>query len=412
MYRLAGSRVNPKTNGPHRASGLPGTGIYSITLKKIADGSETAVKMPAQARISHVKFSPDGSHLAFLQTKDDAIELWVADGMTGAAKAVVTGADRVNATTGDPCDWLKDNVTLVCELVPSGRGPAPAEPLVPSGPHVEENYGKAAPAPTYEDLLKTAYDDTLFDYYFTSQLTAINAATGAKTRDRQAGGLRQRHAGAGRPAPAGDEDQEAVLAHGADERLRAGRRDLDARGRRGEEDRGPAVARRHRRSPASRPGPRGYRWRADQPATLLWVEALDGGDLKNKVPFRDKVRLARRAVLRPAGRDRQNGMALRRHQLHRRRHRAADRERSRDAPHAQLDHGAGRGAAQGVGAQAGRRLRRSGHRRSRGATPARTPAAAVDAAAPAAARSSRTATSSTSPASARPRTAIARSSTS
>ena len=40
MLRLAGSRVNPKTNGPHRASGLPGTGIYSITLKKIADGAE------------------------------------------------------------------------------------------------------------------------------------------------------------------------------------------------------------------------------------------------------------------------------------------------------------------------------------------------------------------------------------
>ena len=37
------------------------------------------------------------------------------------------------------------------------------------------------------------------------------------------------------------------------------------------------------------PGPRGYQWRADQPATIVWVEALDGGDLKNKVPFRDKV---------------------------------------------------------------------------------------------------------------------------
>jgi len=36
-------------------------------------------------------------------------------------------------------------------------------------------------------------------------------------------------------------------------------------------------------------GPRGYRWRQDQPATVLWTEALDGGDLKNKVPFRDKV---------------------------------------------------------------------------------------------------------------------------
>ena len=38
-----------------------------------------------------------------------------------------------------------------------------------------------------------------------------------------------------------------------------------------------------------RTGPRDYRWRPDQPATLLWVEALDGGDLKNKVPFRDKL---------------------------------------------------------------------------------------------------------------------------
>ena len=36
-------------------------------------------------------------------------------------------------------------------------------------------------------------------------------------------------------------------------------------------------------------GPRGYRWRQDQPATALWTEALDGGDMKNKVPFRDKV---------------------------------------------------------------------------------------------------------------------------
>src|SRR6185295_6145888 len=61
MLRLAGSRVNPKTNGPHRASGLPGTGISSITMRKIADSTETNVTMPPQARVSHVKFSADGS---------------------------------------------------------------------------------------------------------------------------------------------------------------------------------------------------------------------------------------------------------------------------------------------------------------------------------------------------------------
>src|SRR5262249_8893032 len=37
------------------------------------------------------------------------------------------------------------------------------------------------------------------------------------------------------------------------------------------------------------PGPRSHHWRADQPATIVWVEALDGGDLKNTVPFRDRV---------------------------------------------------------------------------------------------------------------------------
>src|SRR6266852_2876048 len=149
MLRLAGERVNPKTTGPHRASGLPGTGIYSITLKKIAGGAETNVTMPPQARISHVNFSADGSRLAFLNTKSDAIELWIADTSTGSARAVVTGADRINATAGDPCDWLKDNVTMVCELVPAGRGQAPIEPAVPTGPTVHESYGKAAPAPTY-----------------------------------------------------------------------------------------------------------------------------------------------------------------------------------------------------------------------------------------------------------------------
>src|SRR4029077_18843745 len=144
MLRLAGLRVNPKTNGPHRASGLPGTGIYSITLKKIASGAEASVTLPPQARISHVKFSPDGSRLAFLNTKDSAIELWIADGATGAAKAVVSGADRINATAGDPCDWLRDNVTIVCELVPAGRGPAPPAAGAAGGGAAARRYGQAA----------------------------------------------------------------------------------------------------------------------------------------------------------------------------------------------------------------------------------------------------------------------------
>src|SRR5690349_15360637 len=140
--RLAGERVDPKNNGPHRTQG-----IYAITLKRIADGGETRVVVPAQANLSNIRFSPDGARLAFTNTKDDGIDLWVADTATGQSKRV-NGTDRLNAATGDPCDWLHDNVTLVCQIVPPGRGPAPAEPLVPAGPTVLESHGKAAPAPT------------------------------------------------------------------------------------------------------------------------------------------------------------------------------------------------------------------------------------------------------------------------
>ena len=62
-----------------------------------------------------------------------------------------------------------------------GSGPAHSEPTVPVGPNIQETSGKAAPAATYEDMIKTAHDEALFEYYFTSQLAAINATTGSKT---------------------------------------------------------------------------------------------------------------------------------------------------------------------------------------------------------------------------------------
>lgn len=40
---------------------------------------------------------------------------------------------------------------------------------------------------------------------------------------------------------------------------------------------------------ATRTGKRSMNWRADQPATLSFVEALDGGDPANAVEFRDEV---------------------------------------------------------------------------------------------------------------------------
>ena len=177
-------------------------------------------------------------------TKDDAIELWVADGVDRRREGGQRHRrDRINATTGDPCDWLKDNVTMVCELVPAGRGPAPAEPLVPAGPNVQENYGKAAPAPTYEDLLQTRARRR-------AVRLLLHEPAGGDQRRRPA----RRRRSASRRSSATSRRRRAVsfmlvtkikkpFSHlDADERLRAGRRDLDAHRRAREEDRRPAVA--------------------------------------------------------------------------------------------------------------------------------------------------------------------------
>jgi dipeptidyl aminopeptidase/acylaminoacyl peptidase len=282
VLRLAGARANPKTNGPQRT-----TNIFSITLRKIADGSEVKVTVPPQANLSNVHFSPDGLHLSFLNTRDSGIELWVAETATGRAK-MVSGTDRLNGTTGDPCDWLRDNATLICELVPAGRGPAPPAPAVPTGPNIQETSGKAAPAATYEDMIKTAHDEALFEYYFTSQLVAINTATGSKTL-------------IGRPAifesvtpsPSGEYLLVAKIKRPFSHLIPMGGFPEDAEiwTRRGEVSRKIADVPSREGVPLTgvQAGPRGYHWRQDQPATILWTEALDGGNLKNKVPFRDKI---------------------------------------------------------------------------------------------------------------------------
>lgn len=282
ILRLAGARVNPRNNGPQRAQE-----VYAVTLRKIADGSETKVTLPPGANISNVHFSPDGALLSFINRKDDRLELWIAEAATGKAR-LVSGTDRLNATTGDPCDWLRDNKTLICQFVPVGRGPAPAEPAVPTGPNIQETSGKAAPAATYEDMIKTAHDEALFEYYFTSQLASIEATTGRKSLIGKPAIF-----DSVTPSPSGDfvlvTKIERPFSHLIP--MNGFPQEIEVWSRTGQlAKKVAAVPSREGVSLTGvQTGPRGIRWRPDQPATVLWVEALDKGDLRNKAPFRDKV---------------------------------------------------------------------------------------------------------------------------
>ena len=281
IYRLAGERINPRTSGQQQRTGL----TTAITLRTIADGVERKVVVPASPHLGGVSFSPNGKFLSFTQTRADGIDLYVADTANGQSRLLVSD---LNATTGDPCDWLENSTELLCHVVPAGRGPEPKAAAVPAGPNIQETAGKAAPAPTFEDLLKTEHDEALFEHYFTSQLVFVDVAKGVKTP-------------IGKP---GIIDQASVSP--SNEYLLVSRvkrpfsrlmplndfpEDVEIWNRKGEVVRKVADVPSGEGVPINGvlTGPRAWRWRADQPATAVWAEALDGGDLRTKVPFRDKV---------------------------------------------------------------------------------------------------------------------------
>ena len=281
VLRIAGRRINPRTNGPHRAQLS-----RAIALKSIVDGTEKRVTVPADARLSWIGFSPDGRRFAFTHTRSDGIELWLGTTATGEAKAIPGAA--LNAALGTPCEWVGDGGSLLCALVPADRGPAPATPLVPSGPNVQENRGTTAPVRTYQDLLTSAHDEALFDHYATSQLAYVDTVTGQRS-----------HVGApavfetALPSPDG-----RYLLVGLVHRPYSWLVPFSLFPTAVEIwDRSGAVVTRIADLPLADtvpnggvlPGPRSYQWQALAPATLVWAEALDNGDPKAKVPHRDRV---------------------------------------------------------------------------------------------------------------------------
>lgn len=298
MLRLAGLRINPNTSAQHNSPAFT-----DITLKRIPDGTEHKLALPADGRFGAPRWAPDGKHFIFTQTTGTATLLWVGD-TSGAAHVVP--AVHLNSVLGGGggggrggggfgavggCDWLGGSAELVCKTVPANRGMAPAAPKVPEGPHVEESYGRATAVPTFEDLLQNAHDEDLFDYYARSQIAMVELATG-------------------KIAPIGKPAQYAGVNASPDGKhllvTRLHRQDghysyllTDSSFPRDIEvwDISGKVLMKVASQPLEDnlprggllPGPRNINWRANDPATLVWVEALDGGDPRKQVPQRDKV---------------------------------------------------------------------------------------------------------------------------
>src|SRR5215510_5508164 len=119
MLRLAGRRINPASDSPHRFQ-------YSValSLKRIADGSEIKIDVPPGAKITGVEWSEDGKHFAFLNTTPTRVEVWVGDTATG--KVHTLRGVTANSVMGRTLSWMPDNHTLLIQTVPATRAAKPS----------------------------------------------------------------------------------------------------------------------------------------------------------------------------------------------------------------------------------------------------------------------------------------------
>lgn len=281
MLRLAGLRINPNTTGRHRAP------FYvALTLKKVADGSERKVKLPAGVQAGLPVWSPDGRRFAFTNTTPTGIELWAGDPATARVwklKGVVVGA-----VYGTPVQWMPDNRTLLVQTVTAKRGAPPAEETVPQAPNVQESSGRPGPVRTYQDLLKNPHDEDLFDYYATSQLALVDAESGRATA-------------LGTPAVFEEAEPSPDGAHILVARLHRPYSYLHTADDFPKEvevwDRSAKVVHKLASLPLADEvpiegvpkGPRSYQWHPTEPATLVWAEALDEGNPRKKASHRDRI---------------------------------------------------------------------------------------------------------------------------
>ena len=275
---LAGSRIDPANNGPRLRPA--GTGV---TLRTIATGAERRIPVAAGSNIAPVGFSPDGKRFAFTNTRDTRIELQIVDVATATVRAV-DGA--LNTIVGG-CSWLIDSSALMCPFVPAGRSAPPAAPPAPSGPNIQENQGSGGIIRTFQDLLTSPHDDALFEHYATAQLAFVDAATGRRSPFGRPGVL------SGTPSPDGQYVLVSVVKRPFSRLLPWFQfpHDVEVWNRRGEKVRAIADVPMADKVPANGviTGPRGHRWAPLEPAALIWVEALDNGDIRNKVPHRDRI---------------------------------------------------------------------------------------------------------------------------
>ncbi|SEA25173.1 Prolyl oligopeptidase family protein [Porphyromonadaceae bacterium KH3R12] len=282
--RLAGLRINPDAN-------ISSTVTYSnnIRYKKTKEKEVRQIEgLPSEPLIAYISFSPDETKLAFTNTVENGVELWIADLKTLQAGRVTDAV--VNANAGFPYSWFNDGSGLLVRMLPENRPELiDTQKALPEGPIVSVSDGQISQNRTYQDLLKNPVDEANFETLMTSELYKVGF-DGSKTRWKEAGMyISQSFSPDGKylllttlsrpfsytvPYYSFPNIAEIYTADG-DFLMKFNEQ--------------PLLENLPIGFMATQQGKRNINWRADKSSTLYWAEALDKGDPEVKVDFRDEV---------------------------------------------------------------------------------------------------------------------------
>lgn len=167
-FRIAGLRINPNNFSLSRQ-----LNINKFTLKNIKTGKTAVIAgLPAPMNANNVDWSPLENKIVFTNTTPKGVDLYMID--IAVLKAVKINKQSLNIVLGNGITWI-DNETLLYRVATKSASAAPVKPLMPKGPTVQQNLGKKSPSATYQDLIKSPYDEQLFEFFATSQLVQYKA---------------------------------------------------------------------------------------------------------------------------------------------------------------------------------------------------------------------------------------------
>ncbi|TRX48297.1 S9 family peptidase [Fulvivirga sp. M361] len=282
--RLGGLRINPKTNIGSR------TRYYNNIEVKKAYSKETrpVSGLPVNTRLANFGWSPDEKMMSFTHTTGEGVEAWVLDVVSGKAKRITEA--NINANMGDPISWFADGKAMLIKMLPSNRMELiNTSEAVPKGPTVSVSSGAKAQNRTYQDLLKNPNDEQNFEQLALSDIKKVTLD--GKSSDWLPTAMYTNIS----LSPDGEYvmvskikrpfsylvtyrrfPSESTI-YTKDGALVSTVRDI------------PLIEVMPKGFMATYEGRRSVQWRNDQPATLVWAEALDGGDPEKEVDFRDEV---------------------------------------------------------------------------------------------------------------------------